>query len=85
MATYSLFVSSHSYFPHWKIGAANRNAPWDLLDIQGRDNVLWVGAGPGMGEYVKAVLDYNILLMKQFTSAQDCPAPQPAYQRNYFG
>ena len=53
-----------SYFPHWTISAANAKAHWDLFDIQGRDNVLWVGAGPGGGEFVKAVLDYN-LLMKQ--------------------
>ena len=46
--------------------------------MQGRDNIVWIGGGPGMGEYMKAVIDYNNLIFEKLTPAtESCRAAQP--------
>ena len=74
----SLNFPYRSYFPHWTPKDIEAGAPWDLYEMQGRDNIIWIGGGPAMGEYMKPVIDYNNLIFENLTpSTESCRAAQP--------
>ena len=52
------------YFPRWSPYAMEAGLPWKVFGMQGRRKI-WYAGSSVLHESVRAVLDYNNLLLEQ--------------------
>ncbi len=54
------------YFPHFNANGILEGAPWKLLELQGKNQTLFIG-GSSIFESINAIIDYNDLLISNGT------------------
>ena len=65
-----LYTKPFDYFPRWGLKEAGQGYHWDLLDIQGKHNIAYIGGGCSF-ESTHNVIGYNKLLLDHMTVALD--------------
>ena len=65
-----LYTRTFDYFPRWGKKEAAKGYHWDLLDIQGKYNVAYIGGGCSF-ESTHNVIGYNKLLLDHLTKPLD--------------
>jgi len=57
--------------PTWDANRTQSGYHWDLMEMQGRDNVIFIG-GSLVVDNVMAVMELNRLILKHLEPTNDC-------------
>ena len=62
-----LYTRAFDYFPRWSIEETTKGIHWDMLDIQGKRNICYIGGGLSF-DTTHNVIGYNNLLLDHMSS-----------------
>ena len=62
-----LYTRTFDYFPRWNVEETSQGYHWDLYDLQGKNNLWFIGGGLSF-ESVHNVMAYNQLLIDRMKS-----------------
>ena len=62
-----LYTRTFDYFPRWNVEETSLGYHWDLYDLQGKNNLWFIGGGLSF-ESVHNVMAYNQLLIDRMKS-----------------
>ena len=65
-----LYTRPWDYFPRWGMKEAGQGMHWDLLDIQGLQNIAYIGGGCSF-ESIHNVFGYNKLLLDHMSASKE--------------
>ena len=79
-----LYTRTFDYFPHWNVQDAAQGYHWKMYDLQGKNNIWFIGGGLTF-ESVNNVMGYNqLLLSKMRPVLKNCYYYNP-YNPFYYG